>query len=134
MDESDVWSTYTCIFNIFKFHISYQLTVDNRSKRRRDKSQLFQDLSSYAVHHRDHNQTITPKISPQLALATFQILSSTIPAFNTSCISENVLQRLMRQGSVIRFIRVKEGKHSDSESLIYQKVRCFIIINRRINE
>jgi len=97
--------------------------VDNRSKRRREKSQLLQDFSSYAVHYRS-NQRSTRKISPQLALATFQFLSSTIPAFKTKWISENVLQRLMRQGLVIRFIRIKDVEHceTDPDTFLYQKV------------
>lgn len=98
--------------------------MDNRSKRRRKKSQLLQDFSSYAIHCRGTEHS-AQKISPQLALATFQFLSSTIPAFKTKWISENVLQRLMRQGLVIRFIRLKnmEDSDTDPETFLYQQVR-----------
>lgn len=98
--------------------------VDNRSKRRREKSNLLQDFSSFAVQYR--GQTIH-KISPQLALSAFQFLSSTIDPFDSKWISENVLRRLVQQGPVIQFVRVKNRDKSDCDpdsdaTLIYQQV------------
>lgn len=99
--------------------------VDNRSKRRREKGKLLQDFSSFAVQYRE--QTVH-KISPQLALATFQFLSSSLDPFKSDFISESVLRRLMQHGLVIRYIRVKDKdkQKNDPETIIYQQVRAFI--------
>ena len=100
--------------------------MDNRSKRRRERGRLFQDFSSFAVQY--HEQS-AHKISPQLALATFQFLSSSIDLFKNELISESVLRRLMQQSQIIRFIRVnKNADKSDyqerrDEALIFQQVR-----------
>ena len=97
--------------------------MDNRSKRRREKGRLFQDFSSFAIQY--HEQA-THKISPQLALAAFQFLSSSIDLFKSELISESVLRRLMQQNQVIRFIRVNKSmdkcEYQSAESLIYQQV------------
>ena len=99
--------------------------MDNRSKRRREKGKLLQDFSSFVVQYREQ---AVHKISPQLALATFQFLSSSIEPFRVELISESVLRRLMQHGLVIRFIRVKNKDKSkdDPDTLIYQQV-LFII-------
>ncbi|XP_057381490.1 unextended protein-like [Daphnia carinata] len=88
VDETDVW-------------------IDNRSKRRRDKSRMLQDFSSFAVQYRVQ---ATHKISPQLALSAFQFLSSSVDPFHPSWISENVLRRLVQQGPVIQFIRFNKTR------------------------
>lgn len=97
--------------------------MDNRSKRRREKGRLFQDFSSFALQY--HEQA-AHKISPQLALAAFQFLSSSIDLFKNELISESVLRRLMQQSQVIRFTRVnKSADKSDyqpADTLIYQQV------------
>jgi metal transporter CNNM len=95
--------------------------VDNRSKRRREKGRLFQDFSGFALQY--HEQT-AHKISPQLALAAFQFLSSSIDLFKTELISNNVLRRLMQQSQIIRFIRVNKEKSEfhPAETLIFQQV------------
>jgi metal transporter CNNM len=95
--------------------------VDNRSKRRREKGRLFQDFSGFALQY--HEQTAR-KISPQLALAAFQFLSSSIDLFKTELISNNVLRRLMQQSQIIRFIRVNKEKSEfhPAETLIFQQV------------
>ncbi|XP_046654654.1 unextended protein-like [Daphnia pulicaria] len=101
VDETDVW-------------------MDNRSKRRREKGRLFQDFSGFALQY--HEQT-AHKISPQLALAAFQFLSSSIDLFKTELISNNVLRRLMQQSQIIRFIRVNKEKSEfhPAETLIFQQ-------------
>ena len=98
------------------------LIVDNRSKRRREKGKLLQDFSSFAIQYRVQ---AVHKISPQLALATFQFLSSCLEPFKPDLISENILRRLMQQGMVIRFIRVKSREESktDPDTLLYQQVQ-----------
>ncbi len=106
---------------VFTILISFVRKVDNRSKRRREKGKLLQDFSSFAIQYRVQ---AVHKISPQLALATFQFLTSCLEPFKSELISENVLRRLMQQGMVIRFIRVKsrEESRSDPDTLLYQQV------------
>jgi len=101
VDETDVW-------------------MDNRSKRKREKGKLLQDFSSFAVQYREQS---LHKISPQLALATFQFLTSSMEPFKSEFVSENVLRRLMQHGLVVRFIRVKnkELSKNDPHTLIYQQ-------------
>lgn len=95
--------------------------VDNRSKRRREKGRLFQDFSSFAVQHHEH---AAHKISPQLVLAAFQFLSSSIDLFKSELISESVLRRMLQQSQIIRFIRVSKDKPESSslETHIFQQV------------
>lgn len=108
--------------------------MDNRSKRRREKGKLLQDFSSFAVQYREQ---AAHKISPQLALATFQYLSSCMEPFKPEYISENVLRRLMQQSLIIRFIRVKNKEESKSNpaTFLYQQVylkpvQCCQLINK----
>lgn len=96
--------------------------MDNRSKRRREKGKLLQDFSSFAVQYRE---STAHKITPQLALATFQFISSSMEPFKVEWISENVLRRLMQHDQAIRFIRVKKkdmSKEEQAETIIYQQV------------
>ncbi|EFX70056.1 hypothetical protein DAPPUDRAFT_61676, partial [Daphnia pulex] len=102
VDETDIW-------------------MDNRSKRRREKDcKVLQDFSNFDVRHR-----VKPahKISPQLALATLQFLTSSVDPFKTEWISQNILLRLIQQSSTIRFIRVKkrDNSKSDPETLLFQQ-------------
>ncbi|XP_032796850.2 unextended protein [Daphnia magna] len=89
VDETDVW-------------------IDNRSKRRREKSRMLQDFSSFAVQYRVQ---ANHKISPQLALSAFQFLSSSVDPFHPNWISENVLRRLVQQGPVVQFIRFNKNSN-----------------------
>ena len=93
--------------------------MDNRSKRKREKGKLLQDFSSFAQQRREH----TSQISPQLALATYQFLSTSIEPFKSEWISETVLRRLMQHGLVVRMIRVrnKDQARSDPNTIIYQQ-------------
>lgn len=85
--------------------------VDNRSKRRREKSRMLQDFSSFAVQYRVR---ANHKISPQLALSAFQFLSSSVDPFHPNWISENVLRRLVQQGPVIQFIRFNRNSNKST--------------------
>ena len=106
------------------------LIVDNRSKRLREKGKLLQDFSSFAVHTREE-VTNTHKISPQLALATYQFLNSSIEYFKPEYISERVLRRLMQQDSVIGLVRVKNKTQTYTDkpdtTILYQQVFIFFI-------
>ncbi|VVC46104.1 Hypothetical protein CINCED_3A000052 [Cinara cedri] len=110
MDETDVYT-------------------DNRSKQRRQQRSLrAQDFTAFA--ERSENQRI--HISPQLTLATFQFLSSSVEAFKTDVVSETILMRLLKQ-DVIFHIKMKDKERfkSDPASVIYQQgkpVDYFVLI------
>ncbi|XP_021935959.1 metal transporter CNNM4 isoform X3 [Zootermopsis nevadensis] len=109
VDETDVWT-------------------DNRSKRRRNNKVTKQDFTVFA--ERRENQSI--HISPQLTLATFQYLSTTVDAFKPDIISETILRRLLKQ-DVIYHIKVKnrEKARNDPQAIIYSQgkpVDYFVLI------
>ncbi|XP_050438550.1 unextended protein isoform X2 [Adelges cooleyi] len=110
MDETDVYT-------------------DNRSKQRRQqRSYRAQDFTAFA--ERNENQRI--HISPQLTLATFQFLSSSVEAFKPDVVSETILMRLLKQ-DVLFHIKMKDKERfkSDPVSVIYQQgkpVDYFILI------
>jgi len=98
--------------------------VDNRSKRLREKGKLLQDFSSFAVHNHEE-VTNTYTLSPQLALATYQFLNSSIEYFKPEYISERVLRRLMQQDSVIGLVRLKNKTQpctDKPDAILYQQV------------
>ncbi|XP_054277203.1 unextended protein-like isoform X1 [Macrosteles quadrilineatus] len=110
MDETDVWN-------------------DNRSKNRRSQNRsIKKDFTSFA--ERSENQRI--HISPQLTLATFQFLSTSVDAFKPDSISETILSRLLKQ-DIIYHIKVKHrdtGK-TDPHTIIYQQGKAadyFVLI------
>ena len=121
VDETDVWSKfYTILIRfLYQTHLLIEMAVDNRSKRKREKGKLLQDFSSFAQQRREH----TSQISPQLALATYQFLSTSIEPFKSEWISETVLRRLMQHGLVVRMIRVrnKDQARSDPNTIVYQQ-------------
>ncbi|XP_075149820.1 metal transporter uex [Haematobia irritans] len=99
--------------------------VDNRTKVRRNRNKK-QDFTVFA--ERRENQTI--RISPQLTLATYQFLSTSIDAFKKEVISEQILRRLLNQ-DIVHSIKCK-GKEKDDPSLfIFQQnkaVDFFVLI------
>ncbi|KAI9585703.1 hypothetical protein GQX74_001550, partial [Glossina fuscipes] len=99
--------------------------VDNRTKVRRNRYKK-QDFTVFA--ERKEHQTI--HISPQLALATFQYLSTSVDAFRNDVISEAILRRLLNQ-NIIFNIKCK-GKEKDDPSLfLYQQGKAadyFVLI------
>ncbi|XP_037875807.1 unextended protein isoform X2 [Bombyx mori] len=101
--------------------------MDNRSKRRRNRpSHKLQDFAAFAERH--ENQRI--HISPQLTLATFQFLSTSVDAFRPDVVSETVLRRLLRQ-DVIQHIKLKGKTRRDSATYVYHQgkpVDYFVLI------
>ncbi|KAM7353562.1 metal transporter uex [Cochliomyia hominivorax] len=99
--------------------------VDNRTKVKRNRNKK-QDFTVFA--ERRENQTI--HISPQLTLATYQYLSTSIDAFKKEVISEQILRRLLNQ-DIVHSIKCK-GKEKDDPSLfIFQQgkpVDFFVLI------
>nr|XP_049704314.1 unextended protein isoform X3 [Helicoverpa armigera] len=101
--------------------------LDNRSKRRRNKpTNKLQDFAAFAERH--ENQRI--HISPQLTLATFQFLSTSVDAFRPDTVSETVLRRLLKQ-DVIHHIKLKGKTKKDPSTYVFQQgkpVDYFVLI------
>ncbi|XP_059056452.1 unextended protein-like [Achroia grisella] len=101
--------------------------MDNRTKRRRNRPQnKLQDFAAFAERH--ENQRI--HISPQLTLATFQFLSTSVDAFRPDTVSETVLRRLLRQ-DVIHYIKLKGKTKKDPSTYVFQQgkpVDYFVLI------
>ncbi|KAK1125651.1 hypothetical protein K0M31_005209 [Melipona bicolor] len=102
--------------------------TDNKTKRRRQARHKIQDFTIFA--EKKENQRI--HISPQLTLAMFQYLSTTVDAFKPDTISETILRRLLKQ-DIIYHIKVKsrEKARNDPAAIIYQQgkaVDYFVLI------
>ncbi|XP_043524362.1 unextended protein [Frieseomelitta varia] len=102
--------------------------TDNKTKRRRQARHKIQDFTVFA--EKKENQRI--HISPQLTLAMFQYLSTTVDAFKPDTISETILRRLLKQ-DIIYHIKVKsrEKARNDPAAVIYQQgkaVDYFVLI------
>ncbi|GIY09010.1 metal transporter CNNM2 [Caerostris darwini] len=85
--------------------------TDNRKKTRRKEAQIKQDFSDFAKV--GGGQQGTNIISPQLALATYQFLSTSVEPFRNTYLSETVLKRLMTQNI---FFKSKQNKDNSNES------------------
>ncbi|CAG5075991.1 Similar to Cnnm2: Metal transporter CNNM2 (Mus musculus) [Cotesia congregata] len=103
--------------------------TDNRSKRKRlNNRPKLPDFTVFA--EKKESQRI--HISPQLTLAMFQYLSTTVAPFKPDTISETILRRLLKQ-DIIHHIKVKsrEKARNDPAALIYQQgksVDYFVLI------
>ncbi|XP_011882400.1 PREDICTED: metal transporter CNNM4 [Vollenhovia emeryi] len=103
--------------------------TDNRSKRKRQvRSKMPTDFTIFA--EKKENQRI--HISPQLTLAMFQYLSTTVDSFKPDVILETILRRLLKQ-DIIYHIKVKsrEKAKTDPAAIIYQQgkaVDYFVLI------
>ncbi|XP_011303756.1 metal transporter CNNM4 [Fopius arisanus] len=103
--------------------------TDNRSKRKRlNNRPMMPDFTVFA--EKKENQRI--HISPQLTLAMFQYLSTTVDPFKPDTISETILRRLLKQ-DIIYHIKVKsrEKARNDPGAVIYQQgkaVDYFVLI------
>uniref|UniRef100_A0A8D8YKD0 Metal transporter CNNM2 n=1 Tax=Cacopsylla melanoneura TaxID=428564 RepID=A0A8D8YKD0_9HEMI len=96
MDETDVWTDN-----------------QHKTKRRNQSSHRGQDFTVFA----EKSEAQRIHISPQLNLATFQFLSSSVDPFKTDTISETVLMRLLKQ-DVIHHIKIKKDTDKDDPATI----------------
>ncbi|KAJ8985325.1 hypothetical protein NQ317_008355 [Molorchus minor] len=100
--------------------------TDNRTKRRRIAERR-QDFSMFAEKR---GEPCKVRISPQLTLAAFQFLSTSVEPFQPNVISETILRRLLKQDIVVHIKKNKEWR-SDPANVIYQQgkpVDFFVII------
>lgn len=84
--------------------------TDNRHKVPRNTSR--RDFSVFNQPEKD----VQPHLSPQLALATYQFLSTSVPAFRPELISETILQKMIKQ-KIVMTLRLENL--SPSECIIY---------------
>lgn len=101
--------------------------TDNRSKRKRTAERR-QDFSMFA--ERRGNDMAKVKISPQLTLAAYQYLSTSVEPFQHNVISETILRRLLKQDIFYHIKKNKEWK-KDPACIIYQQgksVDYFVLI------
>ncbi|CAB0004242.1 unnamed protein product [Nesidiocoris tenuis] len=89
--------------------------TDNRSKRRRKERTIKTDYKHFAG--KSENQKI--HVSPQLALAAFQFLTTTVEAFKPESVSEVVLRRLLLQDIYMQIkVKDKSTLSKDDPSLV----------------
>ncbi|KAF9414625.1 hypothetical protein HW555_007554 [Spodoptera exigua] len=101
---------------------------DNRTKKRLTRPvNKFQDLAAFAGHH-EHQRV---HVSPQLVLATFQFLSTSVDPFKVDHISETVLRRLLKQ-DVIQHIKLRgDEDKNDPKRYVFSEgkpVDYFVLI------
>uniref|UniRef100_A0A182J2L4 Uncharacterized protein n=1 Tax=Anopheles atroparvus TaxID=41427 RepID=A0A182J2L4_ANOAO len=101
--------------------------TDNRRKVRRDRIKR-QDFTQFA-QDRDTNAQYL-RISPNLKLATFQYLSTSVEPFRPEYVSEAVLRRLLTQ-NIVHQIKFNHAEKNDPRYNIITcgtQVDCFILI------
>lgn len=101
--------------------------TDNRRKHVRKESQIKQDFSEFARFVAGDKKSAT--VSPQMALATYQFLSTSIEPFKREYLSETVLKKLMSQD--IFFKLTKGAGDAPSSTVLYQSGKAadyFILI------
>ncbi|KAG7298440.1 hypothetical protein JYU34_018066 [Plutella xylostella] len=102
--------------------------MDNRTKRRTHRPvRKLQDFAAFAGH--PQHQRV--HLSPQLILATFQFMSTSVEPFRPELISETVLRRLLKQ-DVIQQIKIKgDEDKKDPKIYVFQEgkpVDYFVLI------
>ncbi|VEN40042.1 unnamed protein product [Callosobruchus maculatus] len=100
--------------------------TDNRTKRRRNADRK-QDFTIFAEKRGEASKM---RISPQLTLAAYQFLSTSVEPFHPNVISETILRRLLKQDIVYHIRKNKEWRN-DPACIIYDQGRAvdyFVII------
>ncbi|OWA52024.1 Metal transporter CNNM2 [Hypsibius exemplaris] len=83
-------------------------TADNRKRlRRRDFAMAQQDAPVFTGASAPQYQSL---ITPQLQLATFQFLSTSLEPFNESLIAPTIMRRLLRHAESARFMKMKSDE------------------------
>ncbi|KRT82583.1 cNMP binding protein [Oryctes borbonicus] len=93
------------------------VVTDNRTRRKRTAHRTKQDFTFFADRKGESNRI---RISPQLTLATFQYLSTSVELFKPSNISETILRRLLKQDIIYHIKRNKDWRN-DPLTIIYHQ-------------
>ncbi|XP_058055777.1 unextended protein [Anopheles bellator] len=88
--------------------------TDNTRKVRRDRIKR-QDFTVFAQSRDTNAQRL--RISPQLTLATFQYLTTTVDAFKSDYVSDTILRRLLNQ-DIVHHIKFKGKEKNDARTSI----------------
>ncbi|XP_076257608.1 metal transporter uex isoform X2 [Rhynchophorus ferrugineus] len=99
--------------------------TDNRTKRRRKNAEI-KDFTVFA----DKTDKNKVRMSPQLTLAAFQYLSTSVEPFQVNVISETILKRLLKQ-DIVSHIKKNKDWRTDPSNVIYSQgkaVDYFVII------
>ncbi|XP_052863560.1 unextended protein [Anopheles cruzii] len=88
--------------------------TDNTRKVRRDRIKR-QDFTVFAQSRDTNTQRL--RISPQLTLATFQYLTTTVDAFKSDYVSDTILRRLLNQ-DIVHHIKFKGKEKNDARTSI----------------
>ncbi|KAG8440941.1 hypothetical protein GDO86_006614 [Hymenochirus boettgeri] len=103
------------------------LYTDNRSKKRVGRRQDKKDFSVF----KDSDNELKVKISPQLLLAAHRFLSTEVPLFAHSLVSEKTLLRLLKYPDVVQELRFNEEEKKAQDHFLYQRNKIadyFILI------
>ncbi|CAI9552067.1 unnamed protein product [Staurois parvus] len=93
------------------------LYTDNRSKKRVGRRQDKKDFSVF----KDPDHELRVKISPQLLLAAHRFLSTEVPLFASSLVSEKTLLRLLKYPDVVQELHFDEDDKKAPEHFLYQR-------------
>lgn len=102
--------------------------TDNRSKKKA-KHNHTKDFSKF-VEIRNCQKTIY--ISPQLALATFQFLSTSVDPFKSAYVSEGVLHKILTKNVLFKIRGTKDLKPCFLYEMVQYKVHIHIILKGTI--
>ncbi len=91
------------------------VVTDNRTKKKRRREHFKSGAEGTNFHQMFGESNKKIAISPQMTLAVFQYLTTSIPPFKASYISEVVLKRLLTM-DVYREIKVKKDNKKMSTS------------------
>ncbi|XP_009976455.1 PREDICTED: metal transporter CNNM4-like, partial [Tauraco erythrolophus] len=100
---------------------------DNRSKKRAGNQKSKRDFSAF----KDPINELKVKVSPQLLLAAHRFLSTEVPLFTPSFISEKILLRLLKYSDVIQELKFDEENKKSPRHFLYCKNKAadyFILI------
>ncbi|XP_066246093.1 unextended protein [Euwallacea similis] len=100
--------------------------TDNRTKRRRKGTEGRKDFTVFA----DKTDKNKVRMSPQLTLAAYQYLSTSVEPFQSNMISETILKRLLKQ-DIVNHIKKNKEWRNDPANVIYSQgkaVDFFVII------
>uniref|UniRef100_A0A6G1SNQ0 Metal transporter CNNM2 n=1 Tax=Aceria tosichella TaxID=561515 RepID=A0A6G1SNQ0_9ACAR len=87
---------------------------DNKRKRRRKEAQVRGDFSQFT--HFGAGEASFNLVSPQLCLAAYQYLATTVEPFSSKYISDATLRRLLSQRIYFR-VRLDDDRHKEARRL-----------------
>ncbi|NXM76364.1 CNNM4 protein, partial [Serilophus lunatus] len=91
--------------------------TDNRTRKRVSTQKNRRDFSAF----KDPKHEQEAKVSPQLLLAAHRFLSTEVPLFTPSFMSEKILLRLLRYSNVIQELKFNEEDKKSPQNFLYCK-------------